>query len=144
MGEMACGLDRTLIGDCSWVRDRWIGVYFDVSFHVQGTIWHRPLQVQCMLLQSLLSSQEVCSHGFRSPCFLGVLHPFLALTLSLSPLPQGSLSPEGQDLMETFCLGLSVPGLSPLAQCLAVDLCISSHLLQDKVSLMMAKAGTNL
>ena len=41
--------------------------------------------------------------------FLQCLPPRLALTLFLPTLLEGSLSPEGRDLMETSHLGLRVP-----------------------------------
>ena len=41
--------------------------------------------------------------------------------------------------METFQLGLSDQDLSLSAECLAVGLCICSHLQQQEASLMMAK-----
>lgn len=44
--------------------------------------------------------------------------------------------------METDYLGLS--GLSLYAHCLAVGLCISSHLLQEEVSLTTAEEGSRL
>lgn len=52
--------------------------------------------------------------------FFGFLYSFCCL------FPQGSVSPELKDLMETYHLGLSVPSLSSSAYCLHVDLCICS------------------
>ena len=60
--------------------------------------------------------------------------------LSTFLLPQGSLSPEGRDLMQTFCL----VSLSVSAYRLAVALYICSHVLQKEVSLMMAEQSTGL
>ena len=59
-------------------------------------------------------------------------------------LPQSSLSPEGWNLVEMSCLGLSVPRFSLYAQCLSVGLCICSHLLQEEASLMMDEQCTHL
>lgn len=61
------------------------------------------------------------------------------------PLEQGSLSPEGRDLMETAWLGLSVPKLLTLYIMSGYEsLCICSHLLQKEASLMMTEQGTDL
>jgi hypothetical protein len=48
-----------------------------------------------------------------------------------------------RDLIETLCLGLSVPRSYTLCT-LAVGLCIFSHLLEEKASLMMSEPGLDL
>lgn len=65
--------------------------------------------------------------------FLGASFP---LTLFLPPLPWGSLSPEGRDVMETAHLGLSVSkSLTLCTRSGCGSLC--SYLLLEEVSLMM-------
>lgn len=65
---------------------------------------------------------HMCPGGgvLRGPGFLDVLD----LWIFLSHLPLGFLSPEERDLMETFCLGLSVPKSLTFCICLAMGLCI--------------------
>ena len=69
----------------------------------------------------------------------------LTLTLFLlPPLAQGSLSPEGKNLMETFYLGLSVPRslvLSIMHGCGSLILFPSAA---GKTFLVMAEQGTGL
>lgn len=60
------------------------------------------------------------------------------------PLLQGSLIPEGRDLMETSHLRQSVPRSLTLCTLSSVGLYICSHLLQEEASLRMAKQGTDL
>lgn len=74
--------------------------------------WYRLTQVLCILLRSV-SSHELCSCWFRGPCLLGVLHSLWLKLFSL-PLPQGSLSPEGRDSIETSNLGLNLPSFLTL------------------------------
>ena len=81
--------------------------------------------------------------ALRRPCFLGVLHP-LWLLLFLPLFSQGFLNPEGKDLMETSCLGLSVSRFSFSLYFLAVDLYVCSHLLQEEASLMMSDQDNDL
>jgi hypothetical protein len=112
----------------------------------------QPLVAPVHAASIFASSYELPSHWFGGPSFIGVLHPEpLAFKVFLPPLPQNSLSPEGRELMETFHLGLRVPGALNL--CIlsgwglgwgGVVLCICPHLLQEEASLMMAEQGTNL
>lgn len=62
-------------------------------------------------------------------CFHGVSHP-LALTLFWFCLLQITWAFEGRGLRETLHLGVGVLGCYHSTQCLVVDLCIFSHLLQ--------------
>jgi len=57
---------------------------------------------------------------------------------------QGSLGPEGRDLMEILCLGLECFEVFHSACYLTVGLYVFSHLLEEETSLMMAKQGTDL
>lgn len=68
----------------------------------------------------------------------------LALRLFPPLLLLSSLNPEGNDLMETSHLGLSVSrSLLLSAKCLATDFCICSCMLQEEDYLMMmAEQGT--
>jgi hypothetical protein len=67
----------------------------------------------------------------------------LALILSLSTLPQCSLSPKRGDLVKTCSFG-AIRFLFPSAYCLLVSLSVSSNLLQEDTSLMMAEQGPDL
>jgi hypothetical protein len=68
----------------------------------------------------------------------------MALTPVFVPLQQNSMSTDGRDLIETSCLGLSVPR--------SLTLCIMSgcrslclfHLLQEEASLIMTEQGSDL
>lgn len=61
--------------------------------------------------------------------------------MMFSSLLFSSLRLEGSHLMEVAHLGLSV---THSAHCLAVGLCIYSHLLKEEALLMMADQGTGL
>jgi hypothetical protein len=77
----------------------------------------RPCGCCHSLCEFMSVSLAVCPWYPRSP---------LAPTLFLSPLPQGSLSPKGRDLMKTSHLGLSIPKSLTLSTLPAVGLCIVS------------------
>ena len=103
-------------------------------------MWSRPTEALLTLLRSLEVLMSVYPIDLETLFPRCPPSPFV-LPLSPPPLLQGSLCPEGRDLMETAPLGLSVPR-SLTTNCLAVGLYMSSHLPQEKTSLMMAKQGT--
>lgn len=88
---------------------------------------------------------QVATEGIVCPPSpLGCPPSPLALTLFLPPLLRGSLSSLVGDLINPSHFGLSVPKIShSLCNVLAVGVCICSYLLQEEVSLMMAKQGTS-
>ena len=71
--------------------------------------------------------------------------PFLlALTIFLSPLPQGSLSSEGRNLMGAPKLGISIQRSLNSVYCLAVSPCTCFHLLLEETSMMITEQDINL
>lgn len=98
-------------------------------------ICHRPMQSLYMLPLSLWVHMYLRPVLFRTPCYLGDLHPFCLLYSFLLPLPRAFPNPEGRDLMEFSDLWLSVPSslsVCVISSCLSMGLCVSFSLLQKE------------
>lgn len=94
-----------------------------------GPIWLEPVQVLCMLPQSLWVHMCISPIVSRKHYFLGVIHYFI---IFLPPIPHRSLNPEGTHLIKLSHLGLitlSASKLSPSAHCPVVIICINSYIL---------------
>lgn len=78
------------------------------------------------------------------PVYLVPSFPFGSYTLSASPSTEFSEPRGDRDLMEATHLGLSVPRLLTLCTLSGCGSHISSQLLQEEASLVMADQGTNL
>lgn len=86
------------IGDGVWVRDRCI------CTHLLSALGPPCSPCTCCL------SLTCTSCWFRELSFLSILNPLCLFTLFLPSLLQHSLSPDvSEHLVETYCLGLSVP-----------------------------------
>jgi hypothetical protein len=63
----------------------------------------------CVICEFICVICEFICVASRRSCFLGVFYSLLILTISLPPLPQSFLGPQGRDLLVTSHLGLSLP-----------------------------------
>lgn len=83
-------------------------------------------------------SYEICSVILESLVFLGP-SSLLSSVMPSAPLHQDSLTFEGRDFMETYCLGLCVLRLLSLHKVLLLVSVLFSHLLQEQASLIMVE-----
>ena len=107
---------------------------------LSGLDLHRP---------ACAATVSVSSHVLQSCCIYKALllwhlsYP-LAVTISLHPLFQSSLSPERRDLMKTSHLGLSMPRSLTFCTLFSCESLYLFPLWQKEASLMMAYKVTDL
>lgn len=107
-------------------------------YHLWHPIWLRPVQPLCMLLPSPCIEMCVSSVALQTfDSLVSSIPPAQSLRVILHPLLQNSFNPEGGSLWRHSNYDGVFQGLSPSAQCPVLSFFVSSHLLQEKASLVM-------